>query len=82
MDNLQQRIDYILEVVKGLEAEDPIDWSLLSISEEAAYRLIALNVIEHFNKYTPSERDIMVATIIKLVVENFMLNLKLQQQGK
>lgn len=79
---IEKRIDYIMAIVNELEKEDTIEWGLLNISEDTALRMIALNVIEHFNKYTTEERDIMIATITKLVVDNFILNLKLQQQGK
>lgn len=71
-------IDRIVELAKEVDAGDPIDWGMMAIDEEAAYRMLASFVIEQFDKYDECEREIMVATIVKLVVENFMLNLKLQ----
>lgn len=65
-------IDYIVSLAREIESEDPFDWSDLSIDEETAYRLIAMNVLDK-----PSSHDILWATVIKLCVENLVLNLKL-----
>ena len=72
-------VDRIATLAEEIESSDPIDWGLLQISEDNAYKLIAANVINQFNKYSMDEREIMIATITKLVVENFVLNLKLQR---
>lgn len=71
-------VDRIVELAKEVEAGDPIDWGMMAIDEDTAYRMLASYVIEQFDKYDSGEREIMIATIVKLVVENFMLNLKLQ----
>ena len=73
-------VDRIANLAQEIEVEDPIDWGMLAISEENAYKLISANVVNQFDKYDNyNERKIMVATIVKLVVENFVLNLKIQQ---
>jgi hypothetical protein len=74
----------ILDLVKEIDSEDPIDWGMLSIDETVASELIATNLLEQYNTIwadmDPNERTvIMLATITKLVVENFTLNLKLRQ---
>jgi len=69
----------IAKLAQEIEREDNIDWGMLNISEEDTYKLIAMSVVNQFDKYSSQERDIMIATIVKLVVENFVLNLKLQQ---
>lgn len=79
MAALDAYINKIVELAQDVEVEDPIDWGMLQISEENAYRLIAMNVVNQFDKYSVHERQIMIATITKLVVENFVLNLKLQK---
>lgn len=79
MAALDAYINKIVELAQDVEVEDPIDWGMLTISEENAYRLIAMNVVNQFDKYSVHERQIMIATITKLVVENFVLNLKLQK---
>lgn len=75
-------VDHIASLAKEVEAEDPIDWGMLAISEDDAYRLMASNIIETMAaKYgQPEFKDVMLATIVKLVVENFVLNLKLKER--
>ena len=69
----------IAMLAKEIEMEDTIDWDMLSIDESTAYEFIANNVVSKFDKYSIDERSVMLATIVKLVVENFVLNLKLHQ---
>jgi hypothetical protein len=76
-------IDKIVMLAQEVELGDPIDWGVLNIDEDSAYRLIAMGVVENIQNEThKSEKDVMVATIVKLVVENFTLNLKLNQREK
>ena len=51
---------------------DPIDWGDLNISEDQAYIMMATHVLE-------MERNHLTdgAIIVKLLVENFVLNMKL-----
>ena len=51
---------------------DPIDWGDLNISEDQAYVMMATHVLE-----MPLEDLTARAIIVKLLVENFVLNLKL-----
>lgn len=78
----QEYISHIIDLAKQVESQDSIDWGMLQINEEQAYRLVALNTLEALeDKYNdPSFRDVIIATIVKLVVENFTLNLKLQER--
>jgi hypothetical protein len=72
-------IERIVLLAKEVESENPIDWGMLEISEDDAYKLIAMNTVNQFDKYNVQEKEIMIATITKLVVENFALNLKLKK---
>jgi len=51
---------------------DPIDWGDLNISEEQAYVMMAAHVLEMDLEDLTSR-----AIIVKLLVENFVLNLRL-----
>lgn len=51
---------------------DPIDWGDLNISEEQAYIMMAAHVLEMDLEDLTSR-----AIIVKLLVENFVLNLRL-----
>jgi hypothetical protein len=68
-------VDTLVELAKEVENEDPIDWGMLSIDEDTAYRIIASQVLEIYNT---NDQLTMLASITKLIVENFVLNLKLQ----
>lgn len=82
MEVTTQEVDRIVALAKTVESEDPIDWGMLAIDEDNAYRLIATNTLEHLKpKYNnPDFRDIMISTVVKLVVENFILNLHLREK--
>ena len=62
----------LVMLAKEGEAMDPIDWGNLSITEDQAYIMMATHVLE-------MERNHLTdgAIIVKLLVENFVLNLKL-----
>ena len=51
---------------------DPIDWGDLNITEDQAYVMMAAHVLE-----MPLEDLTSRAVIVKLLVENFVLNLRL-----
>lgn len=72
-------VDEIVELAKEVESEDPIDWAYLNVSEDHAYRMIALSVMEQYKTWKESDHcdTVMLATIVKLIVENFVLNMKL-----
>lgn len=69
----------IVEYAKEVESEDPIDFGDLSIDEDGAFTLMASGVLEHYEHLPEDSRDIMLlAVTTKLLVENFILNMKLQ----
>ena len=71
-------VDQLIEIAREVETEDPIDWGMLAIDEDQAYRLIALSLVEMFENIGHQDRDItLMSMIVKLTVENFVLNLKL-----
>ena len=74
----------ILDLVREIDSEDPIDWGMLNVDENMATEIIATGLLEQYNTtwadMDPNDRTvIMLATITKLIVENFTLNLKLRQ---
>lgn len=72
-------VDNLVALAKEVEHGDPIDWSGLNVSEDDAYRLIAFSILEQHENWIQNEdyEAIILSTITKLVVENFVLNLKL-----
>jgi hypothetical protein len=72
-------VEQLAELAREVEIKDPIDWGLLTISEEDAYKLMASNVLEQFSSLNDDDRMIIaMSTITKLLVENFVLNLKIE----
>lgn len=69
-------VEQLVEIAEGIELSDPIDWGMLKISEHDAFVLMATSVLESYEKTDHETRDmIMLATVVKLVVENFTLNM-------
>ena len=67
-----EAIRNLVILAKEGEAMDPIDWGELSVTEDQAYIMMAAPVLE-------MERNHLTdgAIIVKLLVENFVLNCKL-----
>lgn len=70
-------VDQLVELAKEVDKENNIDWGMLNVDEDTAYKLIAANVLEIFNT---TDQTTMLATVTNLIVENFVLNLKLLQK--
>lgn len=70
-------INTLVELAMEIEVEDPIDWGMLAIDEREAYTLMATHVLEMKNDDLTNQ-----AIIVKLLVENFVLNLKLMEARK
>ena len=62
----------ISELAQEADIVDPIDWGELNITEKEAFNLMAMHVTEMENDHLTNQ-----AIIVKLLVENMVLNLKL-----
>lgn len=77
----------LAEFGKQAETADPIDWSGVNIDRDAAYELMASQIAEMFRSYEEKglSRDAQMAislgTIVRLSVENFVLNQRLMLRG-
>lgn len=72
----------LLELLKEIEKEDPIDFSGLPFEEDDLRSLACLNVLELMNTWpqgaNAEARDIiMAATITRLVLENMVLQARI-----
>ena len=75
-------IEQLVELAREVENGDPIDWGMMPIREEDAYRQMATQVIEMMKSYNPIDRQhVALASITKLLVENFVLNYKLMEKN-
>jgi hypothetical protein len=75
-------IDTIVDLAFAVESGDPIDWGVFKNGKEQSVKMIAASIIEQFDKevYTEADRLIIMSTITKLVVENFILHSRLLKQ--
>ena len=75
-------IDTIVDLAFAVESEDPIDWGMFKNGKEQSVKMIAASIIEQFDKevYTDDDKLIIMSTITKLVVENFILHSRLLKQ--
>ena len=72
-------LEQLVDLARQVELTDPIDWADLNISEDNAYHLIAAGILEYYESLTTTEEKInmLLASVVKLSVENFVLNIKL-----
>jgi hypothetical protein len=76
-----EAVGRLVELAQEVEIRDPIDWGMLSIQESDAYELMANSVLDQMYSLPESYREtVMMATMTKLLVENFVLNIKLEQE--
>ena len=71
---------------QAVEDGDPIAWGSLDLDRDAAYALIASQIVEMFEGYAArgvepdSQLTIALGTLVKLTVENFVLHQRLLRE--
>jgi phage-related baseplate assembly protein len=70
--------EQIIELAKEVELTDQIDWEGLPLEKDRIYQLVGSQAYELYQEYSQSEdgEAVLLATVTKLLVENFVLNLK------
>jgi hypothetical protein len=70
----------IIELAKEVELSDEIDWADLPLDKDRIYQIIGSQTYELYEHYSQSENGeaILLATITKLLIENFVLNLQVK----
>ena len=68
----------IIELAKEVELSDMIDWEGLPLEQDRIYQIVGSQAYEVYEEFTNSEdgEAILLATVTKLLVENFVLNLR------
>lgn len=71
--------EQIIELAKNVELEDSIDWSEVNVNRDNIYQIIGSQAYEIYAAQCEEEdgEAVLLATIVKLVVENFVLNLQI-----
>lgn len=70
-------VEELAQLAEEVDIGDPLDWMDLNISKPHAYRMIAASVVEMYANKKDATDLAMMAVITHLIVENFVLNLKL-----
>ena len=75
-------IDELCDLAFAHEEGDPIDWAQFKQGSEQAMKMIAVSVLEMFDKDTITDEDklVMLATITKLTTENMILHARLMNK--
>jgi hypothetical protein len=71
--------EQIIELAKEVELSDMIDWQGLPLEKDRIYQIVGSQAYELYETFTQSEdgEAVLLATVTKLLVENFVLNLQL-----
>lgn len=68
--------EQIIELAKDVELDDSIDWADTNLDRDRIYQIVGSQAYEIYQGYNDDHEAILLATVIKLLVENFVLNLK------
>jgi|TARA_R110000796_G_scaffold36173_1_gene92477 hypothetical protein len=75
----QEQVDWLVDLARECDTADPMDWGTLKVTEDQAYQMMASNLLDQMATLDEDQRlHISLATTTKLLVENFVLNLKLK----
>lgn len=73
----------ISQLAREVDITDPIDWGCLVINEDSTYNMMALSVMEMVQMMEQDDEQktqtVLMASLTKLLVENFVLNTKLRE---
>lgn len=70
----QITLEQLIEIAKTAEYKNPIEWGELPVDEDIIYKVYANAVYITYTKTSPEYKDVvLLASIIKLHVENYVL---------
>lgn len=77
-----EAIGKIVELAKEVEIKDSIDWSQFQMTKDEAYEMFAQNVLTQMMSVPQEYREtVMLGTLTKLLVENFVLSTKVGEKN-
>jgi len=77
-----EAVGLLVSLAKDMEIKDSLDFSNLDIDKNTIYETMASSVIDQMYSVPDEQREtIALATIVKLLVENLVLNIN-EQRGK
>ena len=76
-----EAVGRLVGLAKEVEIRDPIDWTKMQVTEDQIYEMMASSVIDQMYSVPEDHRNtVALATLTKLLVENFVLNTKLGEE--
>jgi len=79
-EELKETVTKLAELAMEAELLEPIDWEELEIVEKDLFMLMATNVVQQMESVQEDQQAaVALATITKLLVENYVSNLKLKK---
>jgi len=76
-----EAVGRLISLAKEVEIKDPIDWAKMKVTEEQVFEVMAANVIDQLFSIPEDHRTtVAMATMTKLLVENFVLSTKLAEE--
>ena len=79
-EELKETVTKLAELAMEAELLEPIDWEELGIVEKDLFMLMATNVVQQMESVQEDQQAaVALATITKLLVENYISNLKLKK---
>ena len=79
-EELKETVTKLAELAMEAELLEPIDWEELGIVEKDLFMLMATNVVQQMESVQEDQQAaVALATITKLLVENYVSNLKLKK---
>ena len=76
-----EAVGRLIALAKEVEVRDQIDWSQLKVTEEEIYEMMGNSVVDQMYSLPDEHREgVALATMVKLLVENFVLNTKLNEE--
>ncbi len=72
-------VQQLAQISMAAEEGDPFDWGSLNIDKQAAYEMMASHALELYATQGPYRDIILLSSLTKAIVENFILNIRLKQ---
>lgn len=76
MATREEYIELLVDIAKNVNGSD-IDWGMLSVDEDGLYRTLAMSMLEEKGC---EDVHMLRATLLAMLVENFILNLKVMKK--
>ena len=72
-------LEQLTEFAKDVELGDSISWDGLNVDRDRIYQIMASQIYDQSLTWGDDDKEIvMLASIVKLLVENFVFNVKVE----